>query len=428
MKDAVIKIENLSKDYQLGEIGTGTLSHDIHRWWALLSGKKDPYLKVDGNNKVDSGYSNDHIWAIKNINIEINRGEIVGIVGRNGAGKSTLLKLISSITSPSSGYIKLNGRVASLLEVGTGMHPEMTASENIYMNGSILGMKKKEIDEKFNEIIEFAGCKKYVNTPLKRFSSGMKVRLGFSVAAFLDPEILIVDEVLAVGDMEFQQKALGKLREVTEVGDRTVLIVSHNLELIQHLCDRGILIENGKCTFDGDVETMLNKYISDITGINKGEFDYLEPRQGIGDIRVTNVKIENIDNNSPDIFPIGVKLRFRISYKCKKVIKGLQLVIFIRDQMGQGIVRLDNTVMPCSDLNSEIRDEGEIVCETEGFNLRPGKYFINVTLYSNKVIQDELINPISFEIHSSNYFGSGKIFDPAIRLKSYIKHKWKLIG
>jgi homopolymeric O-antigen transport system ATP-binding protein len=428
MKDTVIEIDNVSKLYQLGEIGTGTLSHDIHRWWALMRGKEDPYSKVRENDISDSEYLDDYIWALKEFNLEIHRGEIVGIIGRNGAGKSTLLKLISSITSPSTGQIKINGRIASLLEVGTGMHPEMTASENIYMNGSILGMNKNEIDQKFDEIIEFAGCKRHVNTPLKRFSSGMKVRLGFSVAAFLEPEILIVDEVLAVGDMEFQQRAIRKLREITEVGERTVLIVSHNLETIQHLCDRGILIEKGKCTYDGEVETTISKYVSDITGVDKDGFDYGEQRQGIGDIRVTDVILENVEKNNLNIFPIGARLRFRIFYKCKRAIKGLQLVIFVRDQMGQGIVRFDTAVTPNCDFDSEIKGEGEINCETDSFNLKPGKYYVNVLLFVNEIVHDELINPISFEIHSSNYFGSGKLFDPTVRLKAYIKHSWSLVS
>jgi lipopolysaccharide transport system ATP-binding protein len=256
----VLKVENLSKLYRLGEVGTGTISHDLNRWWARMRGKEDPYAIVGQTNDRSQKAASDYVWALKDINFEVEQGEILGIIGRNGAGKSTLLKILSQITSPTTGTIKTKGRIASLLEVGTGMHPEMTARENIYLNGAILGMTKKEIAAKFDEIIDFSGCTMYVDTPLKRFSSGMRVRLGFAVAAFLEPEILIVDEVLAVGDAEFQKKAIGKMKDISSGGGRTVLFVSHNMASVKSLCTRGIVLENGGLVYDGETDEAVSYY------------------------------------------------------------------------------------------------------------------------------------------------------------------------
>ncbi|MCB0510579.1 MAG: ABC transporter ATP-binding protein [Chitinophagales bacterium] len=260
MSEVVLKVSNVSKLYRLGEVGTGTISHDLNRWWAKLMGKEDPFAKVGQVNDRSKSSKSDYVWAIKGINFEVKKGEILGIIGKNGAGKSTLLKILSQITSPTTGSIKAKGRVASLLEVGTGMHPEMTARENIYLNGAILGMTKKEINDKFDEIIEFSGCIMYVDTPIKRFSSGMRVRLGFAVAAFLEPEILIVDEVLAVGDAEFQRKAIGKMKEVSQGEGRTVLFVSHNMAAVQSLCTRAIVLNNGEVSFEGTTEMAIDEY------------------------------------------------------------------------------------------------------------------------------------------------------------------------
>ena len=255
-----IKVENLSKLYRLGEVGTGTLSQDINRWWYKVRGKEDPYSKVGQVNDRAHSAESDFVWALRDINFEVERGEVLGIIGRNGAGKSTLLKILSKITSPTDGVIKTKGRIASLLEVGTGMHPEMTARDNIYLNGAILGMTKKEISDKFDEIVEFSGCAMYIDTPLKRYSSGMRVRLGFAVAAFLEPEILIVDEVLAVGDAEFQSKAIGKMKEISKGGKRTVLFVSHNMAAIKSLCTRAVLLENGTVKNEGTPDEMVDLY------------------------------------------------------------------------------------------------------------------------------------------------------------------------
>lgn len=255
-----IKVENLSKIYRLGEIGTGTISYDIQRWLAKVQGKEDPFLKIgETNDRATKG--GDVIYSIRDLNFEIEHGDAVGIIGRNGAGKSTLLKILSRVTSPTTGRIRVKGRVASLLEVGTGFHPELTGKENIYLNGAILGMRKREIDRKLDEIIDFSGVERYINTPVKRYSSGMYVRLAFAVAAHLESEILIVDEVLAVGDAEFQKKCLGKMGEVSKGDGRTVLFVSHNISSILELCTKGIFLLNGNIGLKGKIDEVVKKYV-----------------------------------------------------------------------------------------------------------------------------------------------------------------------
>lgn len=256
-----IKVENLSKAYQIGQIGTGTISRDIERWIVTkVMGREDPFLKLGQANDRTTRGETDVVWSLKDINLEIEQGDAVGIIGRNGAGKSTLLKLLSRVTSPTTGSIKIKGRVASLLEVGTGFHPELTGRENTYLNGSILGMRKKEIDRKFDEIVDFSGVERYIDTPVKRYSSGMSVRLAFAVAAHLESEILIVDEVLAVGDAEFQKKCLGKMNEVSNQEGRTILFVSHNMGAVHSLCERGILIDSGRVEVDSSTTECIGEY------------------------------------------------------------------------------------------------------------------------------------------------------------------------
>ena len=266
MSNTVIEFNNVGKQYLLGTIGTGTLSHDLNRWWANIRGKEDPYLKIgETNDRTQKGDSR-FVWALRDINFKVEQGDVVGIVGKNGAGKSTLLKILSRVTSPTTGDIKIKGRIASLLEVGTGFHPEMTGRENIFMNGSIMGMTKTEIKSKFDEIVDFAGVAKYVDTPVKRYSSGMMVRLGFAIAAHLEPEILVVDEVLAVGDAEFQKKAIGKMQDVSKGQGRTVLFVSHNMAAVRSLCTRGVMLKNGMIDFIGTIPDTLDHYLKNDEG------------------------------------------------------------------------------------------------------------------------------------------------------------------
>lgn len=261
MSNTAIKVENLSKIYRLGEIGTGSIGQDVDRWFRTkILGKEDPFLKIgETNDRANKGASN-IVYSLSDINFEIQQGDAVGIIGRNGAGKSTLLKILSRVTTPTTGRINIKGRVASLLEVGTGFHPELTGRENIYLNGAILGMRKREIDRKLDEIIDFSGVERYIDTPVKRYSSGMYVRLAFAVAAHLESEILIVDEVLAVGDAEFQKKCLGKMGEVSKGEGRTVLFVSHNMAAVQSLCGRGIWLENGAICSVNNIQYILKDY------------------------------------------------------------------------------------------------------------------------------------------------------------------------
>ena len=258
-----IEFNNISKQYRLGLVSTRTLSHDLNRWWqtAILH-KEDPYLKVGSINDRSKAADSEYVWALRDIDFKVEQGDVVGIIGKNGAGKSTLLKLLSRVTGPTTGTIKAKGRIGSLLEVGTGFHAEMTGRENIYMNGAILGMTKAEITRKLDEIVDFSGCERYIDTPVKRYSSGMMVRLGFAVAAHLDPEILVVDEVLAVGDAEFQKKAIGKMQDVSKGEGRTVLFVSHNMASVQRLCHHGVLLANGQVDYLGNIADTVHRYLS----------------------------------------------------------------------------------------------------------------------------------------------------------------------
>ena len=254
----VFSVENLSKSYKLGQIGTGTFSRDIEMWWARRRGKPNPFLKIGQTD--DASLEGETLWALRDVSFEVQQGEVLGIIGRNGAGKSTLLKILSRVTAPTSGLVKVKGRIASLLEVGTGFHPELTGRENIYLNGAILGMSKEEVRRKFDEIVAFAEIEKFIDTPVKRYSSGMYVRLAFAVAAHLETEILLVDEVLAVGDAEFQKKCLGKMGDVASQEGRTVLFVSHNMEAVQNLCKQAIVLDKGFRCFLGSTDEAVNYY------------------------------------------------------------------------------------------------------------------------------------------------------------------------
>lgn len=310
-----IKVENLSKAYRLGVIGTGTLGNDLKRWYALRTGREDPFLKIGETNDRTVKGESDVVWSLKDINFEIEQGDAVGIIGKNGAGKSTLLKILSRVTGPTTGKITGNGRVASLLEVGTGFHPELTGRDNIYLNGAILGMRKKEIKKKFDEIVDFAGVERYIETPVKRYSSGMYVRLAFAVAAYLESEILIVDEVLAVGDAEFQKKCLGKMGEVSKGEGRTILFVSHNMESILRLCSKSILLDKGKMMCFGVSEDIISTYIKNENNL----LSYIEYdiKNAPGNELVKLIKAEVIDSNfiSKTNFYINELIGVRITFK-----------------------------------------------------------------------------------------------------------------
>ncbi len=341
MSDVAIKVENLSKLYKLGEVGTGTISHDLNRWWHKVRGKEDPYALIGSTNDRTTADDSQYAWALKDVSFEVKKGEVLGIIGRNGAGKSTLLKLLSQITSPTTGSVKAKGRIASLLEVGTGFHPELTGRENIFLNGAILGMTKQEIRSKFDEIVDFSGCAKYVDTPVKRYSSGMMVRLGFAVAAFLEPEILIVDEVLAVGDAEFQKKAIGKMQDVSKEGGRTVLFVSHNMGSIKSLCNRTLILKQGGVIFDGDTEAGIHEYLNQNGSINEKTLPIFTKKNDITkEVQVLEVKVATQEGNIQYSLPhdkpflIKTKLKLKINYKFYLAVhvldKSEEIIIFNR--------------------------------------------------------------------------------------------------
>lgn len=341
MSDVVIKVENLSKQYRLGTVGTGTLSHDLNRFWAKVRGKEDPYLKIgQANDRTKKGDS-DYVWALKDINFEVRRGEVLGIIGRNGAGKSTLLKILSQIIRPTTGSVKMKGRVGSLLEVGTGFHPELTGRENIYINGAILGMRKWEIDKKLDEIIDFAGVERYIDTPVKRYSSGMMVRLGFSVAAHLEPEILIVDEVLAVGDAEFQKKCLGKMGEVSKNEGRTILFVSHNIQAMQNLCSNFLYLKDGRLADVSKGGEALRTYLSDL--MKKGESKYREiPEINDAIFSLKSLKFLQDETNIDSIIESGKELFIEVNYTVFEKTSGLRIYCDLIDEFGGLIFRSFN--------------------------------------------------------------------------------------
>ncbi len=326
MSNTAIKVENLSKIYRLGEIGTGTISRDMERWFKTkVLKQEDPFLKIgETNDRANKGKS-DIVYSLQDINFEIQQGDAVGIIGRNGAGKSTLLKILSRVTTPTTGRINIKGRVASLLEVGTGFHPELTGRENIYLNGAILGMRKREIDRKLDEIIDFSGVERYIDTPVKRYSSGMYVRLAFAVAAHLESEILIVDEVLAVGDAEFQKKCLGKMGEVSKGEGRTVLFVSHNMAAVQSLCNKGIMLKNGHIHYDSEINDLVQFYTSDSS--QKNSIFLNEEINMLEDISLISIKVVQKENE--DVFYIEdeteVILRFKLNKKQNHVSTSIHL-------------------------------------------------------------------------------------------------------
>lgn len=314
MSKVALKSEHISKMYRLGLVSTKTLSHDLNRWFHRIRGKEDPYLKIGESNDRSKKGSSEYVWALKDIDFEIEKGDSVGIIGRNGAGKSTLLKILSRVTQPTTGSLKVKGRIASLLEVGTGFHPELTGRENIYLNGAILGMRKKEITSKLDQIIDFSGVERYLDTPVKRYSSGMYVRLAFAVAAHLESEILIVDEVLAVGDAEFQKKCLGKMGEVSKGEGRTVLFVSHNLSAVETLCNKGIVLQHGALVAEGNAKEMVKRYLELGAGQNR-KFHAERPEEALGNssIKIMGAQVVNASSPNPDsIIDVSSKIDIKL--------------------------------------------------------------------------------------------------------------------
>ncbi|RLD58554.1 MAG: ABC transporter ATP-binding protein [Bacteroidetes bacterium] len=415
MSDIAIKLENISKQYRLGVVGTGTLSHDLNRWFARVRGKEDPTLKIGQSNQLSQA-GGDYIWALKDINLEVKKGEILGIIGKNGAGKSTLLKLLSRVTGPTTGQIKVNGRIASLLEVGTGFHPELTGRENIFLNGAILGMRKWEIKKKLDEIVDFAGVAKYLDTPVKRYSSGMYVRLAFAVAAHLEPDILVVDEVLAVGDAEFQKKAIGKMQDVSKGGGRTVLFVSHNMALVQNLCPKSILLENGSVDLYSDTDIVIDNYLLS----SKNQENRIQKSQFLKSIVLIN-------SNSKETN----KIKTRESFSLKFVFEDLKKIPFasigviIKNSKEQWVTSFTSDMQPIEFDKDRVKKE-KISLFLENVPLNPGEYSVDVSISQKGDGRIEYLeNIIYFDIIDSDIYKTG------FRLSSYfgvfhLNGKWEI--
>lgn len=407
--DLAIKIEHISKQYRLGAIGGGTLRGDIQSWWARKRGKEDPNKKIGEEHNIAAG---NRFLALNDINLEVRRGEALGIIGHNGAGKSTMLKLLSRVTAPTTGKIYINGRVASMLEVGTGFHPELTGRENVYMNGAILGMSKSEIDKKFSEIVQFSEVEKFIDTPVKRYSSGMYVKLAFSVAAHLDSEIMIMDEVLAVGDISFQKKCLEKMRAAAKDEQRTVLYVSHNMNTIRQLCDRCIVLDHGRIIFDGPVEKAIEVYANVISVSNRRiELDSIKRNinEISGDIHMKWVKGEN---DKPWRVDVGESLRFSIGIECYRRLEkaGFRSRLCMSDDTAISVY-LAPRFLTC-----EAGDEMEISFEIDTTMLIPGVYKLNLAFYTineygGEQFYDRLVNAVVFEVQTVQGFNENRPWD-----------------
>jgi lipopolysaccharide transport system ATP-binding protein len=394
MGNIVIKAENISKQYRLGSIGTKTLANDFKRWLYTIRGKEDPFLKIGEANDRSQKGSSEYVWALKDINFDIEQGEVIGIIGKNGAGKSTLLKILSRVTAPTTGQITVNGRMASLLEVGTGFHPELSGRENVFLNGAIMGMTKPEIKKKFDEIVDFSGVERYIDTPVKRYSSGMYVRLAFAVAAHLEPEILIVDEVLAVGDAEFQKKCLGKMKDVSGQG-RTVLFVSHNMGAIQSLCSRSIYLKHGIIQQSGDTDKIINFYLSNEL---KNEEELELKHNPDLPASISKVLLLNSNNQKTSSYLSGESLKFQ--FNIENLMEG-------NYQFGLGIASaLDvNIFSDISELFIMKPGHNEMVYENTQVKLAPGNYALTFNLLFNGKSIQYFEKAINFEVLEINAEG-----------------------
>jgi len=405
----VIQVENLSKAYQLGQIGTGTISRDLERFLVTkILGKEDPFLKIGQTNDRTQKGTSDIVWSLKDLNFNIEQGDAVGIIGKNGAGKSTLLKLLSRVTSPTTGSIKVKGRIASLLEVGTGFHPELSGRENIFLNGAILGMRNAEIKRKFDEIVDFSGVERYIDTPVKRYSSGMYVRLAFAVAAHLESEILIVDEVLAVGDAEFQKKCLGKMGDISKGEGRTVLFVSHNMAAVKSLCNKGLLLENGNVKYDGTINNCIEQYLSQNIYSNAINIENEINRTGSGNVQFVNFNLQNFRGETIKNVLTGERVTLVFTIKVnKKDCKNIDLGFSLHNTYGDFI-----SVLYSSYQNEffDVKNKGyyTIKCEIDDFNYTISKMQIFGLINENDSVSDWLKIPLgSIEVENGDYYRTG---------------------
>lgn len=402
MDKSVIRVENLSKAYQIGQIGTGTISRDLERFFVTkVLGKEDPFLKIGETNDRSSKGQSDIVWSLKDINFEINQGDAVGIIGKNGAGKSTLLKLLSRVTSPTTGEIKVKGRIASLLEVGTGFHPELSGRENIYLNGAILGMRKKEITRKLEEIINFSGVERYIDTPVKRYSSGMYVRLAFAVAAHLESEILIVDEVLAVGDAEFQKKCLGKMGEISKGEGRTVLFVSHNIAAVKSLCNKGIVLENGKVTYSGSSDNAITHYLQG--DLYNHRLIDIKERSGNKKVLFKSVKVYGNNETLSPITGGKMTIEFEIENLLGLSSKEIRFDMRIEDNFGQRLAWMSTSLKE----HIVIQNTNKIFIYFNKNPFEKGIFFATIYLGVNNEDSDLIENAFSFVVEEGTYFIKG---------------------
>lgn len=410
MSDIAIHIESLSKQYRLGTVGTGTLHDDLNRWWHRIRGKEDPYLKIGETNDRAHRGSSEYVWALRDINLEVKQGEVLGIIGKNGAGKSTLLKILSKVTGPTTGRIMAKGRIASLLEVGTGFHPELTGRENIYLNGAILGMTKAEVSRKLDEIVDFAGVERYLDTPVKRYSSGMKVRLGFAVAAFLEEEILIVDEVLAVGDAEFQKKAIGKMQEVSSGGGRTVLFVSHNMAAVENLCPKCILLENGAISLIDKTPVVIQEYLNLQTELMQENIEKRQDRLGGKIFRFLDIEfLSNELDKVTATLKTGDDTLIKIACKSESQLHEDGFIIsigfFTRHRNLLFACRSDST----GDRINISKGTQELFCSIPKLPLKPGDYLISLIAYYKGEVIDWVKEAKLISVVAGDYYGSGKL-------------------
>ena len=407
-----IEFNHVGKQYRLGLVSTGTISHDLNRWWqtAILR-REDPYLKIGSVNDRTQKADSDYVWALRDIDFKVEQGDVVGIIGKNGAGKSTLLKLLSKVTAPTVGTIRARGRIASLLEVGTGFHQEMTGRENIFMNGAILGMTKQEIAAKLDEIVDFSGCERYLDTPVKRYSSGMMVRLGFAVAAHLDPEILVVDEVLAVGDAEFQKKAIGKMQDVSRGEGRTVLFVSHNMASMLQLCHTGLLLKNGMVEYTGGIEDVVNFYQRNNAEIGNLPLADRKDRDGNGKVRLVSAQLEDeigaVLNSvkTGDTFVIHLQLKNNGWTAADKI---AECSICIKNDIEQRLVIMNDEFVGQRihfDANKDLYD---LYFKVNRLSLNKGTYFLSFYLSNQHGLVDNIQKSLIINVDSGHYFDTSK--------------------
>lgn len=416
-----LEFNNVSKLYRLGKVNSQYLSEELSRWWTMkVRRKEDPLLKIGETNDCSTKGESDYVWALKDINFKVEQGDVVGIIGKNGAGKSTLLKILSKITSPTTGTIKINGRIGSLLEVGTGFHPEMTGRENIFLNGAILGMRREEVARKLDQIVDFSGCERYIDTPVKRYSSGMKTRLGFAVAAHLDPEILVVDEVLAVGDMEFRQKAIGKMKELSQTEGRTVLFVSHNMTNVRQLCKTGVVLKNGEINYLGPIDKAIDHYLMRNQVLDSdAAFPQATVRGGNGNLRFQYIRLLSKNGVERSVFEVGEECIIEVGYQATEALKVCNqsriTVSIMSSSTKQVVAWLSSSIFADKiDTNSST-----IQFRIPQLMLSEAVYQIKLYAYVDDEAADEIFDAAQLEVLYHDYFGTGKV---PIKGVSFVGH------